>query len=478
MKKGLIIGSAIAAAILAGCNGGSSDYEYAPVNYDGTAVTAFSLNRNQTVLNNLDSVYFTIDLNGARIFNADSLPYGTEVKELAVTMSTDQVSVAEFTVTRPEKEDTVINYLTSPNQKIDFSNGPVKLLLKSANGEQERVYEVKVNVHKVVADSLYWSRFAVKPLPTTLSAATAQKTVAFKGSAYCLTSNGTAYALAVSNDPYAADKWQSSQVSFPKAVDAASFTATDNALFILASDGELLTSADGASWSATGSVWKAISAPYGDRLIGIAETNGTLTAVSYPSGVSQTLPSSFPVSGTSAGIPFNTKWATSPQVMIAGGRSSSGTLTGATWAFDGTAWASIGTGLPAAEGYAATRVSICETDTVTWRVTTTEALLAIGGRTATAASRDVYISRNFGLNWKKAADLLQLPPYIPAMSGADLLVFGSTFTPSGVLPKAVKPIEQWEVPVLYLFGGRDEHGSLLPYYWRGAVNHLTFKPLQ
>lgn len=477
MNKGFIIGPALAAVLFAGCNS-DSDYEYAPVNNDGVAVTAFSLNRNSSVLNNLDSVYFTIDLNAARIFNADSLPYGTDVSALAVTMSTDQVTEAEFTVTRNAKEDTVVNYLTSPNQKIDFSNGAVSLRLKSANGLKERVYEVKVNVHQVVTDSLYWSQFAVKPLPSRLTAATSQKTVAFKGKAYCLTAAHPSYAIAVSADPYA-DDWQKTAVTFPKEVDTETFTATDDALYILATDGDLLTSSDeGATWTSTGSVWKSISAPYGDRLIGVADNGGTLTAVSHPAGLSQRLPSTFPVSGLSAAIPFDSKWATAPQVMIAGGRAANGTLTGSTWAFDGTAWASIGSGLPAAEGYAVAATSICETDTVTWRVKTSSVLLAIGGRTATEVSRDVYVSRDMGLNWKKAADLLQLPPYMPGCFGADLLVFDSTFDQSGVIPKAVRPIEQWEVPVLYLFGGRDSRGSLLPYYWRGAVNHLTFKPLQ
>ncbi len=477
MKKGLIFGAAIATAILAGCNGGSSDYEYAPVNYDGVAVTAFSLNRNNTVLNNLDSVYFTIDLNGARIFNADSLPCGTDVSALAVTMSTDQVSVAEFTVTRPEKEDTVINYLTSHNQKIDFSHGAVSLRLKSASEKQERVYEVRVNVHQVATDSLYWSKFDVKPLPTTLQAPTSQKTVAFKDKAYCLTADGGSYSLAIGADPYA-DSWQKRGVSFPKSVACESLSATDQALYILATDGDLLTSADGTTWTSTGENWKGITATYGDKLLGTKEVNGALTAVSHPSGLSQQLPSTFPASGNSAGASFTTKWAAAPQIMIAGGRTAGGSLTGATWAFDGTAWASIGTGLPAAEGYAMASTSVCETDTVTWRVKTTRVLLAIGGRTSTAVSRDVYISRDLGLNWQKAADLLQLPTYIPALYGADLIEFDSTFTPSGALPKAVKPIEQWEVPLLYLFGGRDDRGNLLPQYRRGAVNHLLFKPLQ
>lgn len=467
----------LAAAILCACNSDSDDYEYGPGDLDGVAVTAFSLNKNRSVLNNLDSIFFTIDLNGARIFNADSLPYGTNVEALAVTMSTDQVSVAEFTVTRPEKEDTVINYLTSPNQKIDFSNGPVALRLKSANGEQERVYEVKVNVHKVVTDSLYWSQFAIKPLPTD-GTPTAQKTVAFNGKALCLTSTASGYCLASTADPYA-DNWQKQQVAFPKEVNCQSLTATETALYILATDGDLLASTDGGStWTSTGSNWKSILAPYGDTLLGVSEINGTPTAVSFPAGVNQQLSDAFPVSGVSAGIPFSTKWATARQVMIAGGRKVNGDLTGATWAFDGNAWASIGSGLPAAEGYAVATVAICETDTVTWRVATSQVLLAIGGKNALGVSRDVYLSRDMGMRWQKAVDLLQLPPYISALSYADLLVFDSTFTNSGVLPKAVKPIEQWEVPVLYLFGGVDAEGNLLGEYRRGAINHLTFKPLQ
>lgn len=46
------------------------------------AVTAFSLNDNKKVLDSLSNVFFSIDLVSANIFNADSLPYGTNVSRL------------------------------------------------------------------------------------------------------------------------------------------------------------------------------------------------------------------------------------------------------------------------------------------------------------------------------------------------------------------------------------------------------------
>lgn len=39
-------------------------------------INSFKLEANPNILSNLDTVFFSIDLNAARIFNADSLPLG------------------------------------------------------------------------------------------------------------------------------------------------------------------------------------------------------------------------------------------------------------------------------------------------------------------------------------------------------------------------------------------------------------------
>ena len=51
------------------------------------AIKNFKLNANDSVLAKLDSVFFSIDLNTGVIFNADSLPKGTNVSKLVATIT-------------------------------------------------------------------------------------------------------------------------------------------------------------------------------------------------------------------------------------------------------------------------------------------------------------------------------------------------------------------------------------------------------
>lgn len=486
----------MAAMMLGSCN---SDSDNSFGNYteasDLSAVTvkAFSLQADRKVLNNLDSVFFAIDLVNAQVFNPDSLPRFTRTDSLMVTLSTAEVSVAQLkfrsTTTR---NDTVVDFLKDPNEKINFSDGPVILHLESTDGQTKRDYTIKVNVHLMAPDSLYWDQTASRPLPSSLPNVVAQKTVRFKEQAVCLTTspNAADYSIAFADDPSA--EWNMGKPVFPTKVRIETFTAADDALYILADDGTLFTSPDGLAWSATEEHWQAITAPYGDHVLGLKNDGTGLHHAVYPASLTladTSVAQGFPVSGNSQSVVLHTKWAQNNQVITVGGQTVGGSLTGAAWAFDGVRWAQIGKGLPAADGYILTPYTVCRTDTVSWRTIKTDVLLAIGGREANdTCSRAVYLSSDMGMNWRKADRQVQLPDYIPATSGADALVFDLTLTasrsassavwrPWGV-SRAVAPITQWECPFIYLFGGLTDAHTLQPLVWRGVINHLSFKPLQ
>ncbi|MDE7119331.1 MAG: hypothetical protein K2O10_01855 [Muribaculaceae bacterium] len=210
-------------------------------------------------------------------------------------------------------------------------------------------------------------------------------------------------------------------------------------------------------------------------MLGLKTDGARLTHVAYPQGTTTAADPTFPVSGYSQPASLSTKWATMPQVMIAGGVTADGQLSGATWAYDGKKWAKIGGGLPPAQGYSIASYTLVETDTLSWQAERTPALVALGGRNADGVLRDVYVSRDMGMTWVKGDNMLQLPKYIPSTWGADMLVFERTAT---ITPKAVKPITEWEVPTLFLFGGHTAQGALSQYYWQGTINSLRFKPLQ
>lgn len=488
-------------------------YDVEPIDYSGVALKGFSLKSDDSVLNNLDSVFFSIDLNTAQVFNANPLPMGTDVSALAVSLSYDACSEAKLYApsAKEGEEPTEINYLDNADSKINFANGPVRLHLVSADGTNQRDYYLSVNVNDVKTDSLYWGEMAYAPLPGSLNNAVAQKTVKMGDKAYCLTSDGSAYCMSVSEDPYVGE-WHSASAVFPAAVDVRSLTATNAELFILDKAGHLLKSSDGQTWSDTGCEWAAITAVYkgarkdasNDRLLGLRLDGGRYYHTSYPATEEQEAATDFPVGGNSATIMFDSKWSDAPQIMTVGGRGADGALSGATWAYDGQTWAKLSSGLPKATGYAVVPYVISETDTISWRVKESDVLLAFGGKTEKEINRTVYVSRDYGVTWQKGSQLLQLPKVMPAVYDADALVFAKLMTEGddaaavcrwrkvflempvmlnaggyrGVASRAVKPITEWECHYIYMFGGLVDNGALTPQVWRGVVNHQLSRPLQ
>ena len=190
----------IAASAFVGCNGDATDYTES--SGSNVAVYSFNLQENDKILKDLDTVYFSIDLENARIFNADSLPYGTRVDALIPSIKVvEGASAMTLEMSRAGKPDTIIDYINYPEDSIDFSNGPVKLKVVSLNELVSRTYEIKVNVHQVKSDSLQWTNTAYRALPSMLQAPTRQKTTANKKAYYCLTTDGSAWSLAKADEP-------------------------------------------------------------------------------------------------------------------------------------------------------------------------------------------------------------------------------------------------------------------------------------
>lgn len=458
--------------ILGACNSSDTE-EYDAADMSGVAVTAFKLQADKDILENLDSVFFSIDLVNARIFNADSLPQGTDIDSLAVTISTDQCSVCEFSMVSTEGKDTVIDYLTNPDAKLNFTK-PVTLKIVSSDNSAQMVYSVKVNVHELMTDSLWWNDLGRTSLPGNPTKQ--QRAVKMGDKAYILTEGASGMQIFRSEDVFN-NRWTRVNGNLPADADLRSLCATDNTLYILDNSGALYESSEGSQWKATGVTgWQSITAAYTEGVTGLKTVDGRLMHVSYPAGAETEVSADFPVTGYSQSVLMSNKWSENDQVMIFGGRKASGALTGAAWSYDGSKWAKVGGGLPAGEGYAVSRYVVLSTDSLAWTTNRTDALVAIGGRTAEGAAHTVYVSRDMGMTWKLGAGYLQLPTYIPAIYGADLLTFEYTQTDNA--SRAVKPITSWEVPVLLLFGGRDNEETFQPYYWQGTINGLRFKPLQ
>ncbi len=493
---------AVAVALMGGaaCNSSSSESE---IELDGSAIVkSFTLAENDKVLADLDSVFFSIDLVNGEIFNADSLPKGTRIKALTASIVTDNASAVTLYIPRPGLADSVVNYLEHSSDTIDFSNGPVRLEVVSLNGVTKKDYNVRVNVHNVVSDSLCWGSTAYAPLQAP-AGATAQRTVTRDSYTYTFATDGTAYSVAATGDMAA---WDAQDFTPGFDMDVNSITATDDAFYALATDGTLYSAtAPAGPWTSAGVHFSHLYGGYGSELLGLcSDVNLTPGLLSYPSMRPLDAPDGFPVAGTSPAVILEAPMATSAQMIIAGGIDADGAPTANAYGYDGNRWVQLTSAKPlpkAMSGVAVAPYYSLRARVIEWRPEVFPTLLAFGGREASGSINTVvYMSRDWGMNWQKADSLLQPGPQMPALHGAQTLVASRTlsvgrsasWTETGMpcrlplgarletpsLSRAVAPVEEWEAPYIYLVGGYDASGNLNREMWRGVINRFTFTPIQ
>lgn len=498
-----LILSALLSVFAVSCNSDDQEeFVFDDVTQNSVMISSFNIKSNDSVLVNLDSVFFSIDLDRAVIFNADSLPVGTEVDKLVLNISMAAVSEAELTMPTAAGADTTINFLTNPSDSINFTKGSVKLRLLSLNKKVERTYSIFVNVHKMQPDSLAWGNVAYSVLPTSLTGVEAQKTVEYKGKALCFTFNGTSYCRAENTDEYLG-AWSKQTVSLPEGAKLETLTAAGDALFVTDEANMLHTSADkGSTWTSTGTQMWYIYGAYGNSVAGVRKNvDGTCTHVTYPASAESAVSAGCPVEATSTSLTYTTQWSDSPMLIVSGGVTASGETVGSTWAFDGKQWAKISIDpIPDLKSPVVVPYFSFKTST-DWVVSERTILLAFGGLDKeNKFNTEVYLSYDQGVHWAKAPQYMQLPEgvrigaysqglVLPAKMSDAAPAKGWTDVATAKLPawysiaspaasRATTPITSWDCPYIYVFGGVDPQGDLMDNVWRGVLNRLLFKPLQ
>ena len=494
-------------ATFTACNGSEPVYTLP----SSATVRSFSLENDKNVLNNLDSVFFSIDLYNREIFNADSLPYGTKVDKLVPVVVAESASAIEFIVKNENGEEETFNYLENTTDTIDFTN-PVKLKVVSYDGVNEAIYTVKVNVHKVETDTMVWSRIESSTLPTVFSAVNEQHTVMSPdGIYYCMTKYQDDFALAYTDNP--GSSWNCARINLGFEANINSFAATNDALYILDTENNLYRSEDkGATWIDAETKANHLIGSYEGNLLATVQNGTEWSVMEYPAKTMTPIPSNFPVMNTSNPATVTFEMSTSPQLVITGGRKADGSLTPDTWGYDGKSWIKVSNkALPKAlENVALAPYFYAQTDTVSWKVPKrTPVLLAIGGNDAAGIANDsIYMSVNYGLTWNKAPESLQIPAsVIPPRTRAQALPYTGIKTetdspsqarksnaaeiltawcPTGYVhptvrrkgSRATELITEWDVPYIYIFGGVNANGATYNTVFRGVITLFTFKPLQ
>lgn len=487
--------------VAAGCNKKEDEAIDEIVTVPTVAVTEFHLKADTKVMPELASVFFSIDMENGVIFNADSLPKGTDIRTLIPMISySTTVESAVIEMSGGSKREGVSDYKKNPNDSIDFT-GRVTLTL-TAQGSLSRTYLLKVNVHKTAPDSLMWDDMAVRTLPGHGREARRQKTVELDGTFYSMTEGADGNATVSSTDNLFDYVWTSRQTSLPAGSRIETLSAAGGHLYILAADGHLMKASASAgnvgAWEDTGEVWTSMTGSFGNHVLGTGLSNGTPVHTHYPADGSLAvtpLEAGFPIEGQTAMRTVSSPWSGSPVGFVFGGVTADGTVTDAVWAFDGDGWANINIGgIPPMSGatmagyyyYRKTSGTSVKTEFPVW--------IVFGGRLADGTlNRTVYLSYDNGVNWKRGDQLVQLPDFIPALYGCDCLTAshpmegnladGWTKMPArkGAMKRIVYDIDgyeiRWECPYLFIFGGYGADGALNTSVWRGVLSRLQSMPL-
>lgn len=453
-----------------------------------TLVTAFGLQADAEVLANLDSVHFTVDYDNGLIYNADSLPKGTDITELKVTVSfLNTVKSAIFTISgATEQADTTINYTTAMTKSLDFT-GKTTLTVVSADESQTKEYEIKVLVHKENPDTLIWPKSWRRDLPGYRHSAIGLKAVK-QGDLYRIMNyNGYESYLLTASSPNQGT-WDKQLVNLPFTPQIPTLAAADDALYMLDTDGMLYTSPDGLEWAACGVKWHSILGCYEDRALGIVKGDDGYYHDEYPHSDGFTaarVEDNFPVSNSSGMIVTDNKWTFSQQAMVVGGIDSNGHALSDVWGYDGNRWGKINnshsSSLPALTDATLFSYYTYKTLNGTRRYGRQATWYVMGGKLADGTlNSNIYLSNTQGITWTKGDSTICQAGYMPKFYGAQAFVNFETLTPSSPANaprRVVVPVTSWECPFIYLFGGYNDQDALLPYVWRGVYNRLTNTPV-
>lgn len=467
-----------------GCLSCNSDVEtYDSADDRDAVLTAFSLSDNDSVCYSLSSYLFTIDQWGSSdpdlseawqgagiIFNADSLPLGSVADSVVVSLSySSPTSVYFYQYDAAGQPLDTVNFA---NQTwLDLSEcAYTRLVITAEDGETQRSYMLKVNVHTVEGDTIRW-RQAAREL-WDASAWSEQRAVMSRGTLCWFSTEGDGVQRVRRNNTATPlsdlTLWsEATPLNSPAAVALHTIYEWNGVLYAVSADGSLLQSADEVQWSEvpTGLQFvNLLGVTYAGRTTAeklhalVRDVNGTLRFASRPVGggwtVGEEVPAGFPVQGYSRPETMAARvnlGSTMSRLYIVGGKTSEGELIASTWTCDGTQWAEFKQPyLPAMSGAAIVRYTL-DTD-----YPDTFWLLA-AGETADGVNNTLYYSENYGVTWRKLASDYE------------------AYTDNSMLtPRAYTTGFCGEDYQFYFVGGTWADGSCAPEVVGGQLTKLTF----
>ena len=355
MKNRIVLFIAGCCALLLSSCLGSDDTQYEWSK--DCQILSFSLSNDS--IPGLKDVVFTIDQVDGKIFNIDSMPYGTKLDEKVICT----VKLASTVYTCQVMQEAISDTLSYWNleDSLDFSK-PVKFVNTLWDGKTTKTYIAQVNIHQVVPDSMVWG---VYKEGITDGAVKEEKVVVFgegSGESYYMYTQPVnvnegyrLYRSAVTDGK----NWTELSVSGLPAgeVRLSQITAYEDAFYAVTTKGFLYSSADGQTWSLVENapVIKAIlgaidvdddftaAGKQPSALSAVIDKNGTLVygymneAKEWNEGT--LLNEGFPLTGF-GNLSYNSMFRA--RLLVVAGRDKDNKLTNTAWATDdGKVWAKL-----------------------------------------------------------------------------------------------------------------------------------------
>lgn len=187
----------------------------------------------------------TIDQLNNRIYNTDSLAYGSDVSSVTCSILSKGTVVYEYL------DDPGTGYVYSSSEPVDFSR-PLSFTVISGDLSYIRKYEFKLNVHQIFPDSLLWEM-------TSAPALSSPQLSVMDNTLYLLGLDGTG-TPSVSVCPLQTGIWTDAVPASGLTGQPESMMALDGTLYANCGH-RLCSSTDGLAWTTVRDGVKALYAP-------------------------------------------------------------------------------------------------------------------------------------------------------------------------------------------------------------------------
>lgn len=220
-----------------------------------TSITMGTLNRHLPIKteDGKDSMY-TVTVVGAlypmhidhyrrEIYNTDSLPMGTDVSKVVFSSFNASSSVTVRSIY--SGQDTAFVFTDSLDCTADRL-----LTVHATNGTSQRSYTLRINVHREEGDSMRWTQMPA--VPEAFAGVEAMRAISLDEKLYVLCEKeGANYLLQADADALSREGEHQPWAVLPTntALQVASFVRFADAFYAIATDGRLMTSADGVQWN-------------------------------------------------------------------------------------------------------------------------------------------------------------------------------------------------------------------------------------